>query len=106
MAHPSQILKDSAPHKIVIVDENSNATFTGNFFAYTCLNTPTDGACTVKGRSIFEKTASNTYTETASSSAVTIRDVVGVTIFGDFTEFTPANDSSARYILYVSVEDQ
>lgn len=102
MAHPSQVLQDSAPHKIVIVD--SNDTYTGNFFAYTCLKAATS-APEVKGRSIFESSSGDTYTETSSSTAVTMVDVVGVTIFGDFTEFNPG-DGTGRYILYVSVEDQ
>ena len=102
MAHPSQILKDSAPHKIVVVD--SDDTFTGNFFAYTCLVAGGTSA-SVKGRNIFESQSSDTYTETASGTGVPITDVVGVTIFGDFTEFNPGA-ADGRYILYVSVEDQ
>ncbi len=104
MAHPSQILKDSAPHKIVIVDSNTTADFEGNFFAYTCLVAGSTSA-SVKGRNIFERTGAKTYTETAETSTVLMTDVVGVTIFGDFTSFIPA-DNDARYILYVSVEDQ
>lgn len=88
MAHPS----NAFPKGFYLADSANAAT--GDFYAVQCI---TGGEVKVKGGGMFEY-VTDAYTETASTSYVTINLPVGATIYGQFTEVLPVG--SAKFIAY------
>lgn len=88
MAHPS----NAFPKGFYLCDSAHAAT--GDFYAVQCV---TAGSVSVKGGGMFEHSGS-AYTETASTTAVTIALPAGATIYGQFTEVLPV--STAKFIAY------
>ena len=100
MAHPSKII----PKITYLIDEDDKAAVLASgkyFYAITCIEEGTSTKVEVKGGGVFAHDGS-VFSETDSSSEVSIPMVKGVTIYGRFSSVrTISTASNGKFLAYV-----